>query len=474
MDYNTMIKFINSRFGRCYSNVEYYNFISSWLAWYMKGDEKFHRIVTSNGINCPIREMYSLRMAKRVAEDWASAVAADPPQIVVNNERADIFIQGSKKNTGVLGGNNFNKMFSLGVEHMFALGTMAHVYTLINIGVDENGNIIDVRNGRIGESIYNATRIVPISSENGRITECAFITSIVHKGYQYTIVSCHVREEDGYVIYNYALNANGNLSSLTFGLAPIIRTKLYEPFFTIFRPNIANNIDLDSPLGISVYANAIDNLKAIDQVFDAAPRDIITGQRIVLMSQKLLTRNDKGDPVPPQDYKQSFFQFFGAEATSDVKEFIKEFTPELRTQEINDSLQNQLNLLSFKCGLGTRYYNFSQTGGITATEFTGERQDFIRNVRKMNIDISAGVESIVKQALLIGNKILNNGVDFTARVDVTLPDGVVTDDTKAREQDLKDVEQGIMSKAEYRMKWYGETLEEATKKLALIQPVAVI
>lgn len=474
MDYNTVIKFVNSRFGRCYSNVAYYNSISYWLEWYMHGDEKFHRIVTSNGINCPIRDMYGLKMAKRVAEDWASAVAADPPQITINNEKASIFVQGSKNNTGVLGSNNFNVIFSLMLEQMFALGTGAHITTIDGVRVSDNGEIVDVSNGRIGETTCNATCIIPISAENGRIVECAFVARKMYKGSQYTILSCHVKEDDEYVIYNFVLNANGNLSSLTFGLAPIMRTHLREPLFTIFRPNIANNIDIDSPMGISVYANAIDNLKAIDQVFDAGPRDVTTGQRIVLMSQKLLTRNEKGDPVPPQDYKQSFFQFFGAEATSDVKEFIKEFTPELRTDDLNDALQNQLNLLSFKCGLGTRYYNFSQSGNITAAEFTGERQDFVRNVKKMNINIASGIESIVRQILTIGNQILRNGVDSSAKIDVTLPDGIVVDDTKERAQDMKDVEQGIMSKAEYRMKWYGETLEEANKKLSLIQPVSTI
>jgi hypothetical protein len=52
-------------------------------------------------------------------------------------------------------------------------------------------------------------------------------------------------------------------------------------------------------------------------------------------------------------------------------------------------------------------------------------------------------------------------VDPSAKIDIMYNDGVDVDDTQQREQDRQDVKDGIMSKAEYRAKWYGETLDEA-------------
>ena len=229
---------------------------------------------------------------------------------------------------------------------------------------------------------------------------------------------------------------------------------------------MVNNIDLDSPMGLSVYANAIDNLKSVDQAFDACIRDVVTGQRIILMNKCLLTTDEAGRPIVPQDVKQTYMQFFGDEASAGVGEFIKEFTPKLNSTELDAELQNQLNMLSFKCGLGIHYYNFDRAGGITATQYAGERQDFVRNVKRMNVGIADTIASIVRVVLELGANVLQNGVDASAKVDVTMPDGIVEDDTKEREQDRLDVKDGIMSKAEYRAKWYGETLEEAELHIA--------
>lgn len=476
MDYNSLLKFVVGRFGHGYNNAAYYSEIGVWLNWYKGLVHDFHTTITSNGITVPKRVIYRLQLAKRVAEDWASAVCADPPQIVVSGARANssIFVQGNKNNSGVLGSNNFNTVLSRGLEWMFALGTSAIVLDLEGIGVDSVGNIVDTTRGRIGVSLYEATRVVPISFKNGEVTECAFVTEHNHKGRPYFSVSCHIKEDDGYVIYSYVLNNQYNISSLNFGLLPVIRTKMQKPLFTIFTPNIANNIDLASPMGMSIYANAIDNLKGTDQVFDACIRDVTTGQRIVLMNKCLLTVGSDGKPIVPQDAKQSYFQFFGDEASAGVGEFIKEFTPKLNSAELDKELQNQLNLLSFKCGLGVHYYNFDRSGGLTATEYNGERQDFVRNVQKMNLSVGDSVREIVKTILYIGSEVLHNGVDANAKVTVVMSDGIKNDPDKEREQDRQDVKDNIMSRAEYRAKWYGETLEEATAKLPVIAPVAAI
>ena len=44
-------------------------------------------------------------------------------------------------------------------------------------------------------------------------------------------------------------------------------------------------------------------------------------------------------------------------------------------------------------------------------------------------------------------------------------DSIVVDAEADRQTDRADVAMGVMSLAEYRSKWYGETLEEAQKNL---------
>ena len=347
---------------------------------------------------------------------------------------------------------------------MFALGTSAFVIDLDNIAVDENGNIVDGSQATIKIKGVNATRIIPISWSNGVVSEASFISEMTVNNKTYYIVSSHIKEEDGYVIYNDLLDNNYKTARLNINLLPCIRTKSLKPLFYIMKTNISNNIDLDSPMGISIYANAIDNLKGCDVTYDSCIIEVVTGQRIVMMNKCLLTTDEEGRPIPPQDVKQTYMQFFGDDARSDVSEFIKEFHPTLNTESLDKELQNQLNMLSSKVGLGANYYRFDvSTGSVTATEYVGSRNDFMRNAVKVSKSIKSALKDLVQGILFVGKNILGANVDDNAKIDISVSDGVVEDDAKEREQDRQDVKDGIMSKAEYRAKWYGETIEEATE-----------
>lgn len=464
MDYGSIIKFVTNRFSSCYTNSNYYTNIGEWLEWYRGNVKSFHSIKVSNGLTTPTREIYALKMAKRVCEDWASSMLNEAVNIVVNsnNKKSSIFVQGSKGNSGVLGSNNFDVLLSQTIEQMFALGTSALIIDLDNIAVDEQGNVVDGSKATIKLKSVNATRIIPISWSNGVVTEASFVSELVHLGKTYYVVSSHIKEDDGYVIYNDLIDTNYKTASLNINLLPVLRTKSLKPLFYIMKTNIANNIDLDSPMGLSIYANAIDTLKGCDIAYDCCLREVITGQRIVMMNKCLLTTDDSGRPIAPQDVKQTYMQFFGDDAQSDVSEFIKEFHPTLNTDALDKELQNQLNMLSSKVGLGSNYYRFdSSSGVVTATEYVGERNDFMRNAVKISKSIKIVLKDLVLGILFVGKNILGANVDDNAKIDITLSDGVVEDDTKEREQDRQDVGDGIMTKAEYRAKWYGETIEEA-------------
>lgn len=464
MDYGSIIKFVTNRFSSCYTNSNYYTNIGEWLEWYRGNVKSFHSIKVSNGLTTPTREIYALKMAKRVCEDWASSMLNEDVNIVVNsnNKKSSIFVQGSKGNSGVLGSNNFDVLLSQTIEQMFALGTSALIIDLDNIAVDEQGNVVDGSKATIKLKSVNATRIIPISWSNGVVTEASFVSELVHSGKTYYVVSSHIKEDDGYVIYNDLIDTNYKTASLNINLLPVLRTKSLKPLFYIMKTNIANNIDLDSPMGLSIYANAIDTLKGCDVAYDCCLREVITGQRIVMMNKCLLTTDDSGRPIAPQDVKQTYMQFFGDDAQSDVSEFIKEFHPTLNTDALDKELQNQLNMLSSKVGLGSNYYRFNSSSGVvTATEYVGERNDFMRNAVKISKSIKIALKDLVLGILFVGKNILGANVDDNAKIDITLSDGVVEDDTKEREQDRQDVRDGIMTKAEYRAKWYGETIEEA-------------
>ncbi|PEN25441.1 portal protein, partial [Bacillus wiedmannii] len=58
---------------------------------------------------------------------------------------------------------------------------------------------------------------------------------------------------------------------------------LTKPMFVYFKPNTANNFDMSSPLGISIYANALGTLKSLDIAFDSFQREFVLGKKRIIV-----------------------------------------------------------------------------------------------------------------------------------------------------------------------------------------------
>lgn len=469
--YDVLAKFLNKELDVNVPCLDYYAKIAEWQEWYEGYLPNFHSVVTSNGLAVTKRDIYHLNMAKRVCEDWASALLAEPLEIKIEGDRnkSSIFVQGSKGDGGVLGTNDFSNVLSNALETAYALGTSAIVLGIENIAVDDSDNIVNNSDRSLSLQNYDALSILPISWDKNKITECAFISEITVRGEKYSLLNVHLSGSNGYVIMNYAVDADGkSLDSESVGIVPFLETYSQTPYFIILRPNIVNNVSKTTPLGVSIYANAIDNLKGCDICYDSCIREVITGQRIIFFNKMLLMTDESGKQIVPNDAKASYMSFFGEDCMSNVSEWIKEFHPTLNTDVLDKELQNQLNMLSMKCGLGAHYYNFTINGGITATEYVGERQDFQRNAIKNSGYLTSAVKTLIRAILSAGKQFLGANVNPESKIVVTAQDNVLADDITIREQDRIDVENGILSKAEYRAKWHNETIEAATKAIGAI------
>ena len=78
----------------------------------------------------------------------------------------------------------------------------------------------------------------------------------------------------------------------------IVNTGSVEPLFQLITPNICNNIDLDSPLGISVYANAIRRSEGnSDLVYDSYMNEFVLGRKRIMVPISQAKRQMQEDGV---------------------------------------------------------------------------------------------------------------------------------------------------------------------------------
>ncbi len=206
--------------------------------------------------------------------------------------------------------------------------------------------------------------------------------------------------------------------------------------------------------------------------------DFYLGGKKVFYNKKIVNtktvqiRDSKGDIVEkqvevyPDDITKQQWKTYGDEM-SNLKDdpAITEYNPELRVTEDKEGIQFALNMLSFKCGLGTKYYEFNGSSVVTATQYVGDRQDLIVNANKHRKNVDDFVSGISKAILLYGRILFKEAVTEDCIVTITDKDGFMVDTETAKQEFRQDIAQGIRQPWEYRVKFFGEDEETAKARV---------
>ena len=468
---STVLNYVNKHYGGV-SSCEYYNIIQLWEDWWRGYYEPFHRFNFNNGLQVIKRDLYSLKMAKKVCEDWAAILMNENTRAVIGDDRASEFILGQKETSGVFGRNCFYEQANRLVEKAFYSGTAAVTISLD--GAVNNGDRLTADDKTtVGLHYISADSIIPISVHNGRITEAAFCSERIVNGKTYALVEVHKKNELGnYVIYNkYFHTSNGVFSEekLPDGMIEEFDTASSVPWFSILTPNIENCIENNNGMGISVFAGAIDILKGIDIAFNNMVKDFELGQKKVFMQRSLLENLDDGTTVAPDDVCQQLFNYVSESMGNEAQPFISEFNPTIRVQENKDGIQSLLDYLSFKCGLGNKHYQFNAGSIVTATQYVGDKQDLIQNAHKHYKTVEHFLITLIRSLIHIGNTYFALGADAECDIKIEFDRSVLIDEASERAQDMQDVRDGLMLPWEYRQKWYSESEDTARAKIEEIK-----
>lgn len=474
MQIKNVIAWLNKKYGYNLSS-EYYSRIALWADWWQGYHKPFHRfreVGHDNSIRN--RELYTLKMAKKVCEDWAAILLNEKTTLAIKDKASGTFLLGEDGTGGVFGETDFWQEANALMEKAFYSGTGAVLVRIENMQV-KGEDIKAGDNTSIRFEYLAAEHIIPLTVRNHQIVEAAFVSEVLDKGKKYIYLELHLLEADGYVIHNkYFKAANKTLQEavLPEGIAEEFCTRSNIPLFAIVRPNIVNHFSDSMGLGMSIYADAIDSLKGVDLAFNNFCRDLKLGGKKVFLNRSLVQVDEEGNQITPDDVAQQLFTTVGDEVTMNENTLIHEFNPDLRTEANKEAVQAQLDYLSFKVGLGTKHYQFNAGSVVTATQYNGDKQELIQNASKHYIAVEKFLQQIVQAVLWAGKEILNQGVNPDTQVTVNFEDSYIIDKESERQRDLQEVRDGIMQKYEYRMKWYGED-EETAKAILETQAVGL-
>ena len=428
--------------------------VAEWEEWWRNKVPSFQSYRIWNGKKFVPQTRFTLGMGKKIPEDWANLIMTEKTEITLGDEASQAVLDR------ILRDCRFWQKANASIEQTFAVGNGAWVVSVKGLSVRDDGVIADNIGARVNVSTIYGRNIYPITIEDGVITECAF----VRRDTKYTYISAHIKSEDGnYRIHNIKGETQEGADDISFSGQDyyVFDTKSPLPWFACIKPNIVNNIDPDSPLGISVFANAIDILKELDLVFDSYQNEFVLGKkRIFVNARQWYVDKDTGEQTNVFDSNDVAIYTL-PEADDDANMFIQDNTQNLRVAEHQAALQDQLNLLSYACGFGTNHYKYNSGGISTATQVVSENSEMFRNIKKHEILIEDALVTIVRAIIYATNTFTTQRITEGTDIQVMFDDSIIEDKTAEMNNDRMDVSMGVMSKAEYRAKWYNEDLETA-------------
>lgn len=398
--------------------------IETWLSWY-KGKTAFHKYDVYNGKTRVACERKSLGMAKQLCEDKADLLL---------NEKVEIFCEHKERLDELLENNSFRTRASELIELVAATGTGAMTQYLD--GTD------------ICMDFHSAESIYPLKWRNRQITECLFVSK---EGDDYWL-QWHLQDGDGYIVKNQLVDEDGN--SKPTDLLPEWKTE--QPMFQIIKLNIANNIEPKNPMGMSVFANDIDKLKAVDIIYDSFVNEFDLGRKRIFVDSTLTHIDIDSDGIANPVFDRNDIVFYGVPELEGQKP-ITESNMELRIEEHLRGIQLQLDLLADSAGFGKGFYSFEGDGVKTATEVISQNSKLYKKKQKDEIILRAALIKMARAVLSLDN--LKAG-----EVTIAFDDSIIEDTDALARRAMQEYNAGIIDRIEYYKRVYGLT-EDAAKTM---------
>lgn len=477
---------------------QFYNFgILIWKYLYRGFYSAWH-VVPEVTISNPngTRNMESLHLAKAVCSELAQMVWTDQSEIIVSRHGAVLKEDETDPLNDfvhkVLCDNNFFIKMVDGIEQASALGGEA-LKVWCEYKYDADGNAIP-ESERIKIGYCMADQFVPTAWDNAEITEGFFINRIAKDGYYYTKIEWHKWNGDTYQIDNQLYRAsmkgenndNQDILGFRYPLALIYPNiqehiefrNIRKSLFSYFKPAIANNIDDNSPLGISVYANAMSTLHTLDICFDSLTREFILGRKRIIVPAraiKMVTDPATGKMARYFDATSSVYEALNVDDTDSLK--IHDNSVELRVEEHVSAINALLNIFCLQIGLSAGTFSFDTERGIkTATEVVSENSKTYKTIKLFQNNIKPAVERLVDNIIAIASlyEIKYNGVSVYElakdgyHVAVNMDDGITQDRQTNIQEGITLVGAKLMSKYKFLTDGkYGQGLtpEEAKAEL---------
>lgn len=439
-------------------------YITQWNSWYVGNVKQFHNYFIYNGNRKVKQKRFTMNMAKKISEDWSDILWSEKCEISLKND------ESQKQFDEITDELDLYAIINQALEKSGALGTECAVVSVYDIVSNEDSMTLDVSEAKTRVDLVDIEWIYPLSWNNKEITECAFGSVEYVQGKKYVVLSVHKLNDNGnYVIYNHLFSeTNGTLTELVEQDEKTIKefdTKSEIKWFSTFKPLLTNNLFNNSPFGISHYANAIDNMMAVDLSFDALKNEIQDGRKRTFVRADMFNYDEGTQKMVFDPNDISVYQLPKGATKDDL---IQSETDDLRTDKQINTLNTNLNILGDAVGFGENHYHFDGTNLSTATAVVSSNSKLFRRKKKLEIGYESSIYDLVKAICYASTQFGKYNINTEDMV-IQFDDSIVEDKEAESNRALRELQAGVLSKVEYREKIFGESEKIAKKKIQEIE-----
>lgn len=428
---------------------QYFSCQDGWRRIY-SGEPDWKTVKKSGLYRSGSRRMNMLTAAKPLCDRLAVGVMAEMPSLVFADERVGEYV------SSVLEESCFFTRLSEFLSYAFAMGgCVFRPY---------------INGGRIGIDLVAGESFTPLEWGESGINQACFSSSTVKNGKRYTLLERRGNNGKNAVsehrLFCSADGAGGSECELSQVYPELKRDVVYDGvegnLFSVFRVFGSNNLFPELPLGISIFANAEDTLRALDVAFDSFSREFILGKkRIIVPSSCVQTVVDiaTGEQRQYFDADDEAYVALRCDEERDLK--INDNTVELRVDEHIKAINALLNILCFQIGLSAGTFSFDVNEGVkTATEIISRDSKTAALIKAQQNSLGNALEKLCADIARLGaycGELSAN--DFSVKV--SWQDGIVTDENTLAENCIRLVQNGLKSRVSAIMELSKCSREEA-------------
>ncbi|ECQ0701892.1 phage portal protein [Listeria monocytogenes] len=404
------------------ANDEDYKYIDMWKRLYQGHYAEWHNLNYEHNGNPVNRRQLSMNLPKVTAKYMSKLLFNEKVKINIDDKAAEEFV------VNVLKTNGFTKNMERYIEYGEAMGGF-----VIKVYHDGNKNV--------KVSFATADCMYPLSNDSENVDECIIANSFHKNNKYYTLLEWNEWQGDVYTVTTELyqsddpneLGTKVSLKLLFNDIEPVVPLPpLTRPTFIYIKPNIANNKNLTSPLGISIYANALDTLKTLDLMFDSYYQEFKLGKKKVLVPSSFVKTavNLDGSTTQYFDSTDEAFFLYQGDQDADGKS-VKDISVEIRSTEFIESINAMLRIYAMQVGLSAGTFTFDENGLKTATEVVSEKSETYQTKNSHSQLIEQGIKEMIVSILEVGKFIEAYSGDIVELNTIT----VDFDDSIAQDED---------------------------------------